>query len=75
MLDGGGGGGVRCAFQVEQEKNAVHNEKSDVEQDKSTLRQVAIVDLVRSSISHLFFQELVRVEQEKIDVENERDSK
>lgn len=29
-------------LQVEQEKNAVHNEKSDVEQDKSTLRQVTI---------------------------------
>lgn len=26
--------------QVEQEKNSIHNEKSDVEQDKSTLRQV-----------------------------------
>ncbi len=25
---------------VEQEKNSIHNEKSDVEQDKSTLRQV-----------------------------------
>jgi hypothetical protein len=25
---------------VEQEKNSIHNEKSDAEQDKSTLRQV-----------------------------------
>ena len=32
-------------LQVEQEKNAVHNEKSDVEQDKSTLRQVKIASL------------------------------
>jgi rootletin len=32
---------------VEQEKNVIQNEKSDVEQDKATLRQVIIIEILQ----------------------------
>lgn len=45
---------------VEQEKNSIHNEKSDVEQDKSTLRQVRNNALVshHDSIFEIRFRNL-----------------
>lgn len=39
---------------VEQEKNSIHNEKSDAEQDKSTLRQVRTPSLLSNEFTHGF---------------------
>jgi len=42
---------------IEQEKNSIHNEKSDAEQDKSTLRQVIFFS-IKSNIQLIFFRNL-----------------